>query len=261
MKTTTLTKKENTSTLAPNNINDMFGVGGIQLPVDAPLPQIKILRETPMFELPDGTPVKELVGHILYWHNANQYYSKAFGEGEQLPPDCFSSNGIAPDGGTAMQSCDCKDCPYNQYGSAGDGKGKACSNTIRMYVLLDGDVIPVLIKASPSSLGKKESLMRWLTNAPNVAAKAGCGVAYQPIKVKFALHKKDFASGFSASVLDLSTVCVLDPKTQMDEIKKLATITRQFKEVYLGKVAQYMANEMADDTPSSNTGADDNIPI
>lgn len=256
---TTLAKTENTALATTRNeIDAMFGNTGIQIPVDAPLPQIKILRETPMFELPDGTPVKELVGHILYWHNANQYYAKAFGEGEQLPPDCFSSNGVAPDGGEAMQDCTCKDCPFNQYGSAPDGKGKACSNTIRLYVLLDGDVIPVLIKASPSSLGKKESLMKWLTNAPNVAAKVGCGTAYQPIKVKFSLHKKDFSSGFSASVLDLTTVGVLNPKDNMSEIQKLAALTRQLKEAYIGKVAEYMAQEVDDE---DNTTTDDNIPV
>ena len=251
--TTTLTKTENTALATKNEIDAMFGNTGLQIPVDAPLPQVKILRETPMFELPDGTPVKELVGHILYWHNANQYYSKAFGDGEQLPPDCFSSNGINPDGGEAMQTCSCKDCQFNQYGSAPDGKGKACSNTIRLYVLLDGDVIPVLIKASPSSLGKKESLMKWLTNAPNVASKAGCGTAYQPIKVKFALHKKDFASGFSSSVLDLTTIGVLSPKDDMPEIQKLATLTRQLKEAYIGKVAEYMSHEV--DTEN------DNVPV
>ena len=267
-----LTKKQEGSSngntalaVGQNEIDRMFGNAKLQIPVDAPLPMVKILRETPMFELPDGQTIKELVGHIIYWHNANQYYSKAFGEGETVIPDCFSSDGINPDGGTDPQVRPCKDCEYNKYGSATDGNGKACSNTIRLYLLIDGDVIPVLLKASPSSLGKKESLMKWLTNAPNIAAKAGCGTAYQPIKVKFTLHKKDFTSGFSASVLDLATVKVLNPanETEMAEIKKLAILTTQFKEAYLGlgKVSQYMAQEAPDAAETVPAEQQDEVPI
>jgi len=107
--------------------------------------------------------------------------------------------------------------------------------------------------------------MKWLTNAPNIAAKAGCGTAYQPIKVKFTLHKKDFTSGFSASVLDLATVKVLNPanETEMAEIKKLAILTTQFKEAYLGlgKVSQYMAQEAPDAAETVPAEQQDEVPI
>jgi len=252
-------EKGSQSLAVASEINDMFGTSTPQIPVDAPLPQIKILRESPMFEMPDGEVAKELSGHIIYYTNANQYYSKAFGEGDNVVPDCFSSNGIAPDGGDNRQAGPCKSCPLNQFGSGKDGIGKACANTIRLYVLLDGDIMGSVIKASPASLGKKDSLMRWLTNAPNVANKAGVGAAYQPIKVRFKLHKKDFSSGFSASVLDLETIKVLDPKKadEMTEIKKLAAITCQFKENYLGRIAHDMAHEKGDDvTPSDGLPSD-----
>jgi hypothetical protein len=229
----------------------MFGNPAVQLPIDAPLPQARIMRESPQFEMPDGSFQKELTGHIIYYTNSNAYYSAAFGEGENPIPDCFSSDGIAPDGGTHQQARFCRECVLNQFGSANDGKGKSCSNTIRLYLLLDGDILPTLVKAPPSSLGKKDSLMRWLTSAPNIASKAGVGTAYQPIKVKCKLVRKDFESGFSASILCLETIRVLninDP-ADMAEIHKL------------GRIASDIASEKNDQSATSSSSASDDCPV
>ena len=266
MTTKKLAKKqeEQTALAVASQVEDMFGGGGFEIPIDAPLPQIKVLRESPLFETPDGETCKTVTGHIIYWHHANQYYATEFGEGEQGPPTCASSDGIRPDGGEAIQSDMCKGCPLNEYGSAKDGKGKACQNTIRLYVLADGEVIPSVLKASPASLGKKESLLRWLTNAPNVAAKAGVGTKYQPIKVTFSLHKKDFDSGFSASVLDIATVRVLDPQDADDlaYLKKLANLFKTFHEQYVGRIKQDVANEAANGTATAPTDAyPDDAPV
>jgi len=257
---TQLTKPETGALATANAMDEMFGGKGYRLPIDAPLPQTKIVRETPIFETPDGQTTKEIIGHILYYHNANQYYATEYGADEQGPPACASSDGVRPDGGEEPQAGPCRNCPLNQYGSAKEGKGKACQNTIRLYVLVDGEVIPCLIKASPSSLGKKESLLRWLTNAPNVAAKAGVGTKYQPIKVKFTLHKKDFAdSGFSASVLDLETVRVLNPSNEEDmaKIKDLAQLYKDFMTLYQGRIVHDVANEQADTQASD----EEEIPV
>lgn len=265
-----ITKTESGGTLAAaSGVSTMFGVTKIQLPVDAPIPQAKIMRESPQFEMPDGSFQKDLIGHIIYYTNANQYYSAAFGEGESPVPDCFSSNGIEPDGGTNQRPGPCRTCPMNEFGSASDGSAKACQNTIRLYVLLDGDILPTLIKASPSSLGKKESLMKWLTSAPNQAARAGNGVAYQTIKVKFSLHKKDFESGFSASVLDLSTVRAITTKDDMPEMQKIAGLYKQFMASYAGRIADDIASEKVEEPAAAGNGvtetagsrAEDDCPI
>lgn len=254
-----------------SQINDMFGNEQPHMPIDAAPPQIAILREAVMFELPNGKKVEEFSGHIIYWHNACQYYETPFDQRkpeDSKLPTCFSSDGVRPDGGEEMQAGPCRACPLNQYGSdTKGGNGKACSNTIRLAVLMDGDVIPALLKAPPSSLGKKESLMKWLTYAPNEANKAGCGFAYQAIHVNFSLSKKDFSSGMSAAVLCLCTDKVLNPNNA-DDLKRLqevAAITKSFKQSYLGKIVEIMASES--DTPAAAddggvaAGDDDEIPI
>lgn len=255
---------EGTSLIAAE-VDNIFGGSGYQIPIGAPLPQLIILRETPQFETPDGEAVKAVVGHIIYWHHANQYYAAAFGEGEPGPPSCCSSDGLQPDGGEEMQDGPCRACKMNEYGSAEEGRGKACQNTIRLYFLPDRDVIPSIVKASPASLGKKEALMKWLTNAPNVASKAGVGTKYQPIKVKLSLHKKDFAdSGFSASVLDVETVRVLCPREETDMItlRRLGTLYADFMSSYLGRIQQDVAAEpvaAVQDEPSASP--DDDCPF
>ncbi len=239
----TAIQKREVTALA-TKVDAMFGGGAYQIPIDAPLPQIKILRETPVFETPEGQTIKSFIAHIIYYHHANQYYDLPFGEESGgSPPKCTSADGVVPTSEDTMSDI-CKTCEMNQYESAPDGKGgKACQNTIRLYVLLAGEVIPCLVIAPPSSLSKKESLLKWLTNAPNVAAKAGVGTKYQPIQVEFSLNKKDFDSGFTASVLVLKTVKVLTPDKDMPELTQLASLWKQFMASYLGRIEQDVASE------------------
>ena len=153
-----------------------------------------------------------------------------------------------------MLSGPCSTCPNNQYGSAAEGAGKACSNNLWMYVLLDGEVLPSVIKASPASKGKKGRLITWLTLAPNIAAKAGLGIKYQLIKVKFCLHKKSFSSGMNASVIDLTTVRPLDLSDPIDEAEyqKIASIWQGLKDSYFGRIKESVAGNLSEDTPPSN---------
>ena len=256
-------QEQPTALATAEQIDDMFGGSGYQIPIDAPLPQIVILRETPKFETPEGETVKEIVGHIIYWHHANQYYAEEFGEGEAGPPTCASPDGIKPlcDGDMEQQGDVCRTCKMNQYGTAKEGRGKACQNTIRLYVLEKGEVIPCVIKASPASLGKKESLMKWLTNAPNIAAKAGAGTKYQLIQVKFTLHTKDFETGFKASVLDLETIRVLNPqdKADMTEIMKLGKLFGEFMVSYMDRIKDDVVAEHLNNEPEIPFG--DEVPI
>ena len=242
-KTKALATKQDGNIEQADKMNDMFGGGAVQLPVDAALPVITIMRESAQFEMPDGRYEKEFTGHVLHWHNANQYYSAAYGEGDSPVPDCCSSDGIKPDGGQFMQEGPCHGCDLNKFKSAADGGGKACQNTLRLYVLTDGEVIPSLLKAPPTSLGKKDALMRWLTSAANTAARAGAGTNYQPIQVKFSLRKKEFASGMTASIVQVETVRVLDVETDAAKLAQLSSLYQDFMANYMGRVKKDVAGE------------------
>lgn len=135
------------------------------LPVtDLAFPIIKMGKDTCNFELIlEGQTVKELNGYIVYKHNANAYYEGEYDGGGNMP-DCASSNALNPDAGENIQSNICQICPKNQWGSApGDSKGKACNNNVILYILLDGDEIPSVIRVRPTSRGTKSSLSQFET--------------------------------------------------------------------------------------------------
>ena len=105
-----------------------------------------------VYEVPgaDGEPdtVKDFKAVILYHHPLNCYYKTKYTGGSN-PPDCGSFDGIA---GIGDPGGKCKTCPLNQYESADEGKGKACKNRRRIYILREGDVFPMLLSLPTGSL-------------------------------------------------------------------------------------------------------------
>lgn len=106
------------------------------------------------FEVPGEDPEspdmeKELVGVILYHHPVNAYWKDKFNGGNEAP-DCSSIDGH---NGTVRETGEfrnCEGCPYNQFSD--DGSGKLCKNMHRVYLLREGNPIPILITLPPTSL-------------------------------------------------------------------------------------------------------------
>lgn len=91
----------------------------------------------------------ELIGIILHHHPVNAYWKEKF-SGSNEAPDCASADGHV---GVDRETGECKDCAscvHNQF--AEDGSGKACKNTHRIYLLREGNPIPILITLPPTSL-------------------------------------------------------------------------------------------------------------
>ena len=146
------------------------------------------------FEVPtddEDTPemVTELVGVILDHHPVNGYWKEKF-DGQNNQPDCASYDGKV---GIATETGECKDCatcPYNQFGSGEGGKGKACKNMHRCYILREGNPVPLLLVLPPTSLkglrdyiGKKVVLKgkrsyEVITKIKLVKEKSGDGITY-----------------------------------------------------------------------------------
>lgn len=110
----------------------------------------------------DGEPdtVKEITGVIIDHHPANGWWKEEY-SGEANPPDCYSMDGIT---GIGNPGGKCATCPLNQFGSATKGKGKACKNMRRIYILRENEVFPLFITVPPTSLGSFKDYSRRLTN-------------------------------------------------------------------------------------------------
>lgn len=93
-------------------------------------------------------------------HVGRTFYAGKYVEGEQLPPSCWSSDGIRPDSGVeSPQSTTCADCPQNIAGS-GEKNSRACRYSQRLAVVLandfNGDVFQLTLPAT-SIFGKPEN--------------------------------------------------------------------------------------------------------
>jgi hypothetical protein len=132
-------------------------------------------------------PVPEITGVILHKHPVNCYWPDKF-TGEHNPPACVALDGLW---GVGNPGGDCSKCPFNQWESDGEGgRGKACKNLHRVYVLPENDILPYLFTMPPTSLVNLRDYMRFLTSKAKkpfymvatairlVKAQSGAGITY-----------------------------------------------------------------------------------
>lgn len=103
------------------------------------------------FELPgddeNGELTKELRGIIVHNHPAFSYYLQKYTGGSN-PPDCGSFDGKV---GIGTPGGRCAECYYNRFGS-GEGNSKACKNRRILYILMEGELFPVMLSIPTGSL-------------------------------------------------------------------------------------------------------------
>ncbi|MEG1892067.1 MAG: hypothetical protein RR301_11640 [Clostridia bacterium] len=87
---------------------------------------------------------------IIASHPTNVLWGSEFSKREAHEhPLCRSvdgSTGVDEEG----EIHNCADCPHNQFGE--DGSRKECSNRRQLYILRQGDVLPMLLTLPPSAL-------------------------------------------------------------------------------------------------------------
>jgi hypothetical protein len=121
-------------------------------------------QETPLMR-PDGDGPRNSIEVVILrasGHVSKIWYENGYTEGSNAAPDCFSTNGVTPDGGSKKrQSNSCATCPMNQWGAriTPQGKqGKACSDSKRLAVVPLGDLKnelyggPLLLRVPAASL-------------------------------------------------------------------------------------------------------------
>lgn len=107
-----------------------------------------------VFEIPTDDPEnpnyeKTIEGVLIHHHDANAYWPEGSEYDDNTPPLCSSVNGkqgIGEPGGF------CAMCAMNQYGTASEGRGKACKNMRTLYLLQSGACVPIQISLPPTSL-------------------------------------------------------------------------------------------------------------
>lgn len=84
---------------------------------------------------------------ILGFCAHNKFYKEKYNSSEKTPPDCYAFSMIyddpdmKPHASSADKQADsCAECEHNEFGSAENGRGKACGNALRLGVLLSKDI-------------------------------------------------------------------------------------------------------------------------
>ena len=87
-----------------------------------------------LFEFPDKSVYDEIDCIVVDFVARNMFYSSPYSEDQIVPPYCFAiglePTGLCPSDNSPDKQCaSCAGCWANQFKSAQNGKGKACSNT------------------------------------------------------------------------------------------------------------------------------------
>lgn len=177
------------------------------------------------FEVPGDDPEspdieKAITGVIVDKHAVNAYWVNSF-DGNNVAPDCSSMDGKV---GTGNPGAYCKNCEYNQYGSGENGKGKACKNMFRIYILRSGEMFPILITLSPASLRPFSDYM-----AKRILTK---GHKSYGVITKVTLKKALSSGGITYSQAQFTLLEALKPdeiKTMKAFSENVKTISRKFE--------------------------------
>jgi hypothetical protein len=123
---------------------------------------------------------------------AKNYYASGYVEGSNEKPDCFSANGQKPDPASPNpQHTVCKLCKWDQFNSRPSadgqgGKGKACSDNIRIAVVpgsnIDNEPLggPMLLRVPAASLKELGLYARKMEQAGFPLAAISTRISFDP---------------------------------------------------------------------------------
>jgi len=117
------------------------------------------VTQSKQFKFPDGKKVPSFKGVIVDFVSYNAFYAGAYNADVIVPPNCFALGAAKHDDLFASKNSPdkqhpegepaCKGCKNNLYGSAINGKGKACKNSFKLAILCaDGEVRTLGISAT-----------------------------------------------------------------------------------------------------------------
>ncbi|MCC5910045.1 MAG: hypothetical protein JJT76_06370 [Clostridiaceae bacterium] len=193
--------------------------------------------EVPWEDVDQPQLLQELIGVIVDHHPVNGYWQERY-NGGNTPPDCSSMDGKRGEGSPGG---DCKTCSLNQFGSDEDGKGKACKNMHRIYLLRSGEVLPILLTLPPTSIKNFSNYM-----AKRIITK---GHRSYGVVTKITLKKVQSNSGITYSQAQFTLEEVLKPEVveQMTEFSRGIKGTTRQVEVLDDYIVE--SEEKEEDTP------------
>ena len=178
------------------------------------------------WEIPDidetSESASELSGVIVHSCDKRAYYEgKYSGGGER--PDCYSDDGVNGVGELADKCGNkCIDCPMDVFGSAKDTDAKACKEVKRVYLLREGEMLPMIVNLTPQNLRALRTYGVRLTNKR--------GKELPEVISKFSQATATSKSGFPYAKVTISLVEELpeaDAKKMLDYAEVMKPLLSQ----------------------------------
>lgn len=172
----------------------------------------------------DVEPMKAIEGVIVFTHRVNAYWPGTYGEGDgSKAPACSSMDGKTGLNADTGEVCNCDICPYNQYGTGIDDKGrqvkgKACKNMRRVYLLMSGDPNLYLLTVPPTSIRPVNRQLAKILSG---------GTPYVGMVMRFTLERVKNSGGIVYSKVQVQTAGRL-PAAAIAQIRQMrAEIKKQ----------------------------------
>ena len=185
----------------------------------------------------DPEIVKSIEGVILLAQRTNAYWPESIDNGGDKQPVCRSDDGLR---GIDSEGCvhACAGCPQNKFGS--DGKrGKACKNSVKLYILRDGLPLPMIVHISSTGIGPYNKYVENLL-LPKKRGQAPMRTAQ--VITRIGLKTKQNADGIKYSKPTFEAIGKLD-ETARDAVRCIAD---QLAEA---QAQERMKMTAAEDTP------------
>lgn len=174
-----------------------------------------------------GDAVKELSGIILHTHMTRSYWPGDDVTGE--PPQCASVDAVTGQGDPGGE---CAKCPMAEWGSSPrGGRGQACKTNRLIYLLLSGELLPVVVRATPTSLAACKSYLLGLFSQQ---------IPSWAVETKLTLAGAKNDSGKEYATLQLEQARVLEDEAELVEAERQAT---SFQRMFAGMSAQEINSE------------------
>ena len=157
-------------------------------------------------------------------------------EGGSSPPICSSPDGIK---GAGKPGGDCLACPFNAWGSAENGDGKACKEKRMLYILRKDSILPLVVQAPSTSIQNVKEYRMGL---------AGQKLLYHAVETELTLERVDGKFPYGRIVLRNAGEL---PKEQQATVRQY---TKAFGPLFQSKVEltadeESLAANAAGDTP------------
>ena len=199
----------------------------------------------------DPEILKEVTGVILFTHRMNAYWAQKFGEaGEDgninKSPDCSSMDGKQGVNRDTGEIRTCDNCPYNQFGT--DGKGKACKNMRRLYIMMSGRPDIYLLTVPPTSIKDINKALKKIMARDHVP--------YSRMIVTFKLTVAESADKIKYSRVTLEKTGLLPDQLYKTTADLRQTLKKSFNEVKITLDDFGTQSPAQDQAPASTMGPD-----